>query len=184
MGDMDQIEQLPEAVITHHGSVDLVFNNAVTVAQRLKVFSNRLGLGHEHQSQWRCKISRAFLPYLKERPESVLVNTSSIFGMIAVVGQSVYHATKFGVHGFTESLQKNLKIPPQIHCVHPGHVGTNIVANSRFNEDDASRLGPDFDRDRMAEMFKARMHPSRAAEIILSGVKKKKEGSSLAQTPY
>ena len=54
-------------------------------------------------------------------------------------------------------------------------MGTNIVANSRFNEDDASRLGPDFDRDQMAEMFRAKgMHPSRAAEIILSGVKKKR----------
>ena len=54
-----------------------------------------------------------------------------------------------------------------------GHVGTNIVANSRFNEDDASG-NPDFDRDRMAKMFKAKDASSRATEIILSGVKRKK----------
>ena len=179
MGDMDQIEQLPEAVIAHHGSVDLVFNNAgVTVGSTFEGMS-------ETDWDWVMNInlngvvksSRAFLPYLKDRPEAVLVNTSSIFGMIAVAGQSVYHATKFGVRGFTESLAKEFKDSPiQVHCVHPGHVGTNIVANSRFNEDDASRLGPDFDRDQMAEMFRAKgMHPSRAAEIILSGVKKKKK---------
>ena len=40
MGDMDQIEQLPEAVITHHGSVDLVFNNAgVTVGSTFESMS-------------------------------------------------------------------------------------------------------------------------------------------------
>ena len=66
--------------------------------------------------------------------------------MIAVAGQSVYHATKFGVRGFTESLAKEFKrfLRADPLCVHPGHVGTNIVANSRFNEDDASRLDPDF----------------------------------------
>ena len=104
MGDMDQIERLPEAVITHHGSVDLVFNNAgVTVGSTFESMS-------ETDWDWVMNInlngvvksSRVFLPYLKDRPESVLVNTSSIFGMIAVAGQSVYHATKFGVRGFTE----------------------------------------------------------------------------------
>ena len=178
MGDMDQIEQLPKPIIEHHGSVDLVFNNAgVTVGSKFENMS-------ETDWEWVMNInlngvvksSRVFLPYLKDRPESVLVNTSSIFGMIAVAGQSVYHATKFGVRGFTESIAREFKDSSvQIHCVHPGHVGTNIVANSRFNQDDASRLRPDFDRDQMAEMFKAKgMHPSRAAEIILDGVKKRK----------
>ena len=49
-------------------------------------------------------------------------------------------SSEFGLH---ESLAKEFKDSTiQVHCVHPGHVGTNIVANSRFNEDDASRLVP------------------------------------------
>ena len=124
------------------------------------------------------KATRVFLPLLKDRPEAVIVNTSSIFGMIAVAGQSVYHATKFGVRGFTESLAKEFKdTQVQVHCVHPGHVGTNIIANSRFNEDDDSEFlrQDDRDVDEMAEMFKTGgMHPSRAAEIILNGVKRNK----------
>ena len=40
MGDMDQIVQLPEAVIAHHGSIDLVFNNAgVTVGSTFESMS-------------------------------------------------------------------------------------------------------------------------------------------------
>ena len=176
MGDMDQIEALPEAVIAQHGSVDLLFNNAgVTVGSTFDGMSER-------DWDWVMNInlngvvksSRVFLPYLKDRPEAVLVNTSSIFGMIAVAGQSVYHATKFGVRGFTESLAKEFKgTNLQVHCVHPGHVGTNILANSRFNTDQPGRFGADFNKDEMAEMFRTKgMHPSRAASIILNGVRR------------
>jgi len=176
MGDMDQIEALPEAVVSHHGAVDLVFNNAgVTMGSTFTAMS-------EQDWDWVMNInlngvvkaSRVFLPLLKDRPEAALVNTSSIFGMIAVAGQTVYHASKFGVRGFTESLAKELKgTSVQVHRVHPGHVGTNIVDNSRFNEDDPGFLGQDINKDQLAERFRTGgMHPSRAAEIILNGVKR------------
>lgn len=180
MGDMERIEALPDEVVSHHGAVDLVFNNAgVTMGSSFSGMS-------EEDWDWVMNInlngvvkaSRVFLPLLKDRPEAALINTSSIFGMIAVAGQSVYHATKFGVRGFTESLAKEFKDSSvQVHCVHPGHIGTNIVANARFNEeDDATFLRQDdVDVDEMANMFKTGgMHPSRAAQIILNGVKKKK----------
>ena len=180
MGDMERIEALPDEVVSHHGSVDLVFNNAgVTMGSSFSGMS-------EEDWDWVMNInlngvvkaSRVFLPLLKDRPEAALINTSSIFGMIAVAGQSVYHATKFGVRGFTESLAKEFKDSSvQVHCVHPGHIGTNIVANARFNEeDDATFLRQDdVDVDEMAKMFKTGgMHPSRAAQIILNGVQRKK----------
>ena len=177
MGNMDQIETLPDEVVAQHGAVDLVFNNAgVTVGSS---FDNMT----EEDWDWVMNInlngvvksSRVFLPLLKDRPEAALVNTSSIFGMIAVAGQSVYHATKFGVRGFTESLAKEHKDSKvQVHCVHPGHVGTNIISNSRINADDEF-LGEDMDVDQMAEMFRTGgMHPSKAAQIILNGVKRNK----------
>ena len=180
MGDMQRIEELPDEVLSRHGAVDLVFNNAgVTMGSSFAGMS-------EEDWDWVMNInlhgvvkaSRVFLPLLKDRPEAAIINTSSIFGMIAVAGQSVYHATKFGVRGFTESLAKELKdTPVQVHCVHPGHIGTNIVANSRFNEeDDATFLRRDnVDVDEMAKMFRTGgMHPSRAAQIILDGVTRKK----------
>ena len=178
MGDMERIEALPDEVVSRHGSVDLVFNNAgVTMGSSFAAMS-------EEDWDWVMNInlngvvkaSRVFLPLLKNRPEAAIINTSSIFGMIAVAGQSVYHATKFGVRGFTESLAKEFKdTPVQVHCVHPGHIGTNIVANSRFNEEDDSKFMRQDNVDEMADMFRSGgMHPSRAAQIILDGVTRKK----------
>ena len=134
VGDEAAIKALPEKVIAQHGKVDLVFNNAgITVDSD---FSNM------PEPDWDkvmdvnlhgvINMTRAFLPFLKDRPEAAVVNTSSIFGMIAVPRQSVYHATKFAVRGFTESLAKEMKgTSVQVHCVHPGHIGTGISLSAR-----------------------------------------------------
>ena len=123
-----------------------------------------------------------------ESPEAAIVNTSSIFGMVAVPGQTVYHATKFAVRGFTESLALEMKSTNpnlQIHCVHPGHIGTNIAATARmsdedFNRDDGARdsiftRNAPKSQQEMGDLFReGGMHPSKAAEIILKGVRKNK----------
>ena len=187
VADKEAIEALPQKVIDQHGKVDLVFNNAgVSTGKHFKDME-------EENWDWVMDINlhgvinstRAFIPHLIDRPEAAIVNTSSIFGMVAVPGQTVYHATKFAVRGFTESLalemaQTNENL--QIHCVHPGHVGTNIVANSRIDlQTDEERGSSIFTRNQpttveeMADSFKeGGMHPSKAAQIILKGVKKNK----------
>jgi len=104
--------------------------------------------------------------------------------MITVPSQSVYHTTKFAVRGFTECLAKELKDSNvQIHCVHPGHIGTNIVTNARMNErkDVANAMqqmmgkfiGIGSTQEEKADFFRNNgMHPSRASNIILKGVLK------------
>ena len=127
----------------------------------------------------------AFIPHLINNSEAAIVNTSSIFGMVAVPGQTVYHATKFAVRGFTESLALEMKQTNpnlQIHCVHPGHIGTNIAATARMSDEDFTSTQPRssiFNRNvpktqqEMGELFgEGGMHPSKAAQIILNGVKK------------
>ena len=78
--------------------------------------------------------TKAFLPILKEAQWGHIVNISSLFGIIGVVGQSAYNASKFGVRGMTESLRQELDIScPSVSCtsVHPGGIKTNIARNAR-----------------------------------------------------
>ena len=81
--------------------------------------------------------ARAFLPLLIASGDGVLVNTSSVNGFWASLGpgmaQTAYSTAKFAVRGFTEALIEDLRThAPQVRValVMPGHVGTNIVANS------------------------------------------------------
>jgi NAD(P)-dependent dehydrogenase (short-subunit alcohol dehydrogenase family) len=81
---------------------------------------------------------RTFLPMLMKADEGHIVNTSSVNGFWASLGPGVSHtayaAAKFAVKGFTEALVTDLRLnAPHIKCslVMPGHIGTEIVANSR-----------------------------------------------------
>ena len=188
VADKTAIEALPQQIVAQHGHIDLVFNNAgVTVDATFTEMS-------EADWDWVFNInlqgvinsSRVFLPYLQQRPEAGLINISSIFGMITMVRQSVYHTTKFAVRGFTECLAKELKgSTVQVHAVHPGHIGTNIVSNSRVSKSKKSAssierlarklFGIGDSHEELAVFFqKNGMHPSRAAQIILNGVRKKR----------
>ena len=191
VSNKEAIEALHKKVIDQHGKVDMVFNNAgVTTGSHFKDMN-------EDNWDWVMGINfdgvinstRAFIPHMVDSPEAAIVNTSSIFGMVAVPGQTVYHATKFAVRGFTESLAMEMKETNpnlQIHCVHPGHIGTNIAADARFdeenfNQDDTQVSNSIFTRNapksqkEMGDLFReGGMHPSKAAEIILNGVKKNK----------
>ncbi|MEI9995554.1 MAG: SDR family NAD(P)-dependent oxidoreductase [Rhizomicrobium sp.] len=81
---------------------------------------------------------RAFLPLLMKASEGHIVNTSSVNGFWASIGpgrpHTAYSAAKFAVKGFTEALITDLAVnAPHIKCsvVMPGHIGTEIVTNSR-----------------------------------------------------
>jgi short-subunit dehydrogenase len=79
-----------------------------------------------------------------------VVNISSLFGLMAVPGQSAYNAAKFAVRGFTEALRMEMQVaghPVQVTCVHPGGIKTNIVRNSdAVDGQDVAELTEMFDK--------------------------------------
>lgn len=112
--------------------------------------------------------TRAFLPILVEQDEGVIVNTSSVFGLVGMPGQSAYCSSKFAVRGFTDSLRQELRgTGVSAVNVHPGGVNTNIVRNGRLREEPG---GPT--KEQMIKEFAAmtRTQPDKAAAIIHRGV--------------
>ena len=181
------ISTLLETTLKNFSKVDLLFNNAGVVAP-----SSFLNLS-EKDWDW-CndinfnalvKLTRIFLPHLMKNEEAALINTSSIFGIITTPNNTVYHSSKFAVRGFTESLAMELideKI--QIHSVYPGHIGTNIVLDAKFDKDFLStntKKTEDNDNNpvtiqEFGSTFRdTGMDPDKAAKIILKGVKKNKK---------
>ena len=111
-----------------------------------------------------------FLPHLQAQPEAHIVNISSVFGLVAPVGQTAYAASKFAVRGFTEALAHELAATPvRVTCVHPGGIATNIERNSRaVKAVDAGR------REAAARKFAylARTTPEAAAAVIVRGIRR------------
>ncbi|MBK0867886.1 SDR family oxidoreductase [Saccharopolyspora sp. HNM0986] len=118
--------------------------------------------------------TRAFLPLLSEQDEGVVVNTSSVFGLLGMPHQSAYCAAKFAVRGFTESLRHELRgTGVRAVTVHPGGITTNIARNGRIHRDP---LGMGRTHDQLADQFESltMTSPDKAARIIHHGVERGK----------
>ena len=109
--------------------------------------------------------SKEFLPHLIASGDGHLVNLSSLFGLLAMPGQSLYNATKYAVRGLTEAIRIEMLSgghPVGVTAVHPGGIKTAIARNARVSGRE--------DKSRTAELFDkklARMTPEKAASIIL-----------------
>jgi NAD(P)-dependent dehydrogenase (short-subunit alcohol dehydrogenase family) len=137
-----QVLRFRDEVLAEYGRdhVDLVFANAGAGGAASFVNDPREQWERTFAIDWwgvyYC--ARAFLPLLIASGDGVLVNTSSVNGFWAALGPGVpntaYSTAKFAVRGFTEALIEDLRSnAPQVRVVlvMPGHVGTDIVANTR-----------------------------------------------------
>jgi NAD(P)-dependent dehydrogenase (short-subunit alcohol dehydrogenase family) len=142
VSDEAQVLRFRDELLAQHASehVDLVFSNAGIGGGESFVTSRREDWERTFATDWwgvyYC--ARAFLPLLIASGDGVLVNTSSVNGFWATLGPGIpnnaYCAAKFAVKGFSEALIEDLRTnAPQVRVavVMPGHVGTDIVANSR-----------------------------------------------------
>lgn len=141
VSDEAQMLAFRDAVTTAHGgAVNLLFNNAgIGGGGSLFDDTERKAWDTTFAVCWGGVLNgtRAFLPLLVASDAGHIVNTSSINGFWAFIGpetpHTAYSAAKFAVKGFTEALITDLRLnAPHVKCsvVMPGHIGTQIVANS------------------------------------------------------
>lgn len=171
VADRAAMERFAEDVVRVHGKVNLVFNNAgVSVTNTVEKLSY-------DDFEWLMNINfwgvvhgtKAFLPYLRLVDEAHIINTSSIFGVVAFPSQGAYNASKFAVRGFTEALRQELAgTHIGVSCVQPGGVKTNIVKTSRYYATDNEAPT----KEEVTRSFEqlAALTPHDAALQILRGV--------------
>ena len=118
--------------LAQHGRLTLVVNNAgVALAGRFEQVSIA-------DADWLLAINlrsviavtAASLPHLA--PGAQITNISSLFGIVAPVGNAVYSASKFGVRGFSMALRTELA--PRgigVTTVYPGGIKTAIARHAR-----------------------------------------------------
>jgi NAD(P)-dependent dehydrogenase (short-subunit alcohol dehydrogenase family) len=140
VSDEAQVLRFRDELLEQHASdhVDLVFANAGIGGGESFISSPREVWERTFAVDWwgvyNC--ARTFMPLLIASGDGVLVNTSSVNGLWAALGplpNSAYSTAKFAVRGFTEGLIADLRaneINVRVALVMPGHVGTDIIANS------------------------------------------------------
>lgn len=177
-GVREQIEQWAADVVAAHGKVNLIFNNA-GVAMGSLIEDVRM-----EDFEWIMRINfwgvvwgtQAFLPHLRASGEGHVVNTSSLFGLLASPMNGPYNASKFAVRGYTEALRMELELtqaPVSATCVHPGGIRTEIARAARYNPASIQRLGLNpAEMGRRFDKLLNRTTAQEAAGRILLGVQR------------
>jgi NAD(P)-dependent dehydrogenase (short-subunit alcohol dehydrogenase family) len=133
--DVTGPEQINDAVdkAVAKGGVDIVFNNAgygmagplegLTDEQIVRmVDTNMMGA---------IRTTKAFIPYFRDRRAGLFINTTSIGGLITVPFNSMYHATKWALEGWSESMAFELKqFGIGLKTVEPGGMKTDFFTRS------------------------------------------------------
>jgi NAD(P)-dependent dehydrogenase (short-subunit alcohol dehydrogenase family) len=177
VSDAEAIAEFPATVLAAHKGLDILVNNAgVALGGSFEQVSAEEFEWLFNINFWGVvRMTRAFLPMLKQSREAQLVNLSSVFGLFGVPKQVAYCSAKFGVRGFSEALREEL-LPYKIgvSVVHPGGIATNIANAARMA---ASISLSQEEVDKEAELIKKTLvlDPAMAGEIIVKGIEERKK---------
>jgi NAD(P)-dependent dehydrogenase (short-subunit alcohol dehydrogenase family) len=131
--DLESITTAVSETLHQFGGIDVVVNNAgyalmgpfeaFTADQIQQQFAtNVFGL---------MAVIQAVLPHWRSRRQGTLINISSMGGRMTFPLYSLYHATKWSVEGFSESLQYELApFNIRVKLVEPGPIETDFYARS------------------------------------------------------
>lgn len=130
--NMEQIKHTVAKAISLN-NIDVVFNNAgygligameaFTDEQIVKLINTNL-LGA-------LRVTQEFIPYFREKQSSLFISTTSMGGLLAFPLHSIYHATKFGLEGWSESMSFELSLYNiGIKTIAPGGIATDFTGRS------------------------------------------------------
>lgn len=139
--DADSIKKSISDGLSAFDQIDVLVNNAgfytigvleAATNEQIKrqLDTNLLGL---------INMTKEILPYFRKQKSGMIINISSVAGRTTVPLQSLYHATKWGVEGFSESLQYEVRpFKIKVKIVEPGVIKTDFYGRSMTMMDDKS----------------------------------------------
>ena len=139
--DVTNQEQITETIkkATDMHPVDVLFNNAgYGLMGPLEAYSDdQIARQLNTNFMGVIRVTRAMLPYMRERRSGMIITATSIGGVIAYPLSSLYHATKWALEGWSESMSFELAMHNiAIKTVAPGGIQTDFLGRSM----DSARL--------------------------------------------
>ena len=133
-------------ILKENGQIDVLVNNA-----GYSVFGSSEELSLEEIKEefetnffGAVRVAKAVIPTMREKSSGTIVNVSSIGGKVGLLPFfTAYHASKFALEGYTESLRQELnEFGINVILIEPGAVGTNFMDNMRNAKNYNSNTSP------------------------------------------
>ncbi len=145
VADEDAAYRAVQVAVDAFGRLDVVVNNAGygDIAPFEQVSSERFKALVDTNFYGVVNMTRAALPIMRKQKSGCILQISSVGGRLALPGSTAYHAAKWAVGGFTESLaQEVAPFGVKVCALEPGGMRTNWGA--RANKDTPDLL-PDYE---------------------------------------
>lgn len=134
VSDSEAVEKVVNKVIEEYKVIDVLVNNAgfgvdgvfeeiddQTIEKQFN--TNVFGL---------MRMTRSVIPHMRKNNRGVIIQIASMGGRVSFPLYSIYHATKWAVEGFTESLQYELEqFNIRLKIIEPGNIKTDFYGRSR-----------------------------------------------------
>lgn len=142
--DTPAIQQVVKEAFEKHGAIDVIINNAgyglFGAAEELSDEQVELIIATNLTGS--IQMIRSALPFLRKQGHGRIIQISSYGGQVAFPGNSMYHATKFGIEGFCESVaQEMAPFNIGVTIVEPGGARTEF----RYGSAQVAELMPEYD---------------------------------------
>lgn len=122
-----------ESTIKKFGGIDVIVNNAGFGLVGPFEAATEEQVSHEIETNvvGVMNVTREIIPHFRKQKSGTIINVASMGGRVTFPLYSVYHASKWAVEGFSESLQHELKeFNIRVKIIEPGTIKTEFYGNS------------------------------------------------------
>jgi len=142
--DPASIDSAIARTIERFGSIDVLLNNAGYAVSGAFEDSNQAQIQRQFDTNvfGLMQVIRAILPPFRRQGHGTIINVTSLGGRLSFPFFSLYHATKWSVEGFSESLQYELRpFNIKVRVIEPGMIKTDFYGRSMEPVQDQSDAG-------------------------------------------
>ena len=143
--DEENIDSVVKKIIEEQGRIDVLWNNAgyglYGPVEELPM--ERVQQQFEVNVYGVARLTQKVLPYMREKRDGLIINTSSMGGKIYTPLGAWYHASKHAIEGYSDCLRIELKaFNIKVVVLEPGVIDTGFTQGVRDNFSFESKNGP------------------------------------------
>jgi NAD(P)-dependent dehydrogenase (short-subunit alcohol dehydrogenase family) len=177
VNDDASVENAIGSIIKENGKIDLLVNNAgYDLFGSLEESSlEEIKQQFETNLFGVIRTTKAVIPTMRKQGNGTIVNISSVGGKVGLFPFSTaYHASKFAIEGFTESLRQEIAdFGISVILIEPGFIGSNFMDNMKTAKGFDPNKSPYANMmQRVFQGFESisaySSHPSKVAHTILN----------------